>query len=149
MRCPLGRRSVAHFSSAEDRFASFRRRLMISRSLVVFLAIVAGSFGRAAPTFPLQDGERLTYRVSWAIVPGAGEIKIEAHQDTTSKEPQLKVTTTTATRKLARILLKFDATSESIFDLKTGKLVLLHEMSTTGDKKTEHSLTFDYPNHKA
>lgn len=97
----------------------------------------------SAVTLPLQDGERLTYRVSWAIVPGAGEIKIAAKRDTSGPSPQLIVTTKTATRRLARMLLPFDAEAQSIFDLTTGKLLSLHEVSVQRDKHSEHSVAFD------
>ena len=112
------------------------------RSVSLIVCILAS--GRATPALPLQDGERLTYRVSFAIVPGAGEIKIAANQDTSAPNPQLIVTTTTATRKLARMLLPFDAEAKSIFDLKTGKLLSLQETSKQRDKRSEHSVTFDH-----
>jgi hypothetical protein len=102
---------------------------------------------RAAPAMPLQDGERLTYRVSWAIVPGAGEIKISARQDDAAD--RLIVTTNTATRRLARMLLPFEAESNSIFDLKTGRMLSLQETSLTKGKRAEHSVTFDYTSRNA
>ena len=102
---------------------------------------------RAAPAMPLEDGERLTYRVSWAIVPGAGEIKISARQDDAAG--RLIVTTNTATRKLARMLLPFEAESNSIFDLKTGRMLSLQETSLTKGKRAEHTVTFDYPSRVA
>jgi hypothetical protein len=103
----------------------------------------------AAPSFPLQDGEHLSYRVSWAVVPGAGEIKIDAHQENSTGEPRLKVTTTTATRRIARLLLPFDAQSESVFSLVSGKLLSLHETSASRGKKTDHTVAFDYVRREA
>lgn len=97
-----------------------------------------------AATVPLQDGEQLTYRVSWAIVPGAGEIRISGRQDNAGPEPTLVVTTATATRGIARRLLRFDAEATSIFDLKTGRLLSLHETTTQKDKLTAHSVVFDH-----
>jgi hypothetical protein len=102
------------------------------------LAIAA----RGAAALPLQDGERLKYRVSWAIVPGAGEINISARQDAASN--RLIVTTNTATRRLAKMLLPFEAEANSIFDLKTGKMLSLQESSVTKSKRSEHTVTFDY-----
>src|SRR5688500_9612574 len=98
----------------------------IATFLALGLALVTGVC--AAPTLPLQDGERLTYRVSWAIVPGAGEINISAKQDGADR---LIVTTTTATRRLAKMLLPFEAEAKSIFDLNTGQLLSLRETSVT------------------
>lgn len=97
----------------------------------------------SAQGMPLRDGERLSYRVSWAVVPGAGEITISAVNDSAAPRPSLRVTTTTSTRRLARLLLPFDARAESVFDLSTGKLLALTESSQTRDKRAEHTVTFD------
>jgi hypothetical protein len=119
--------------------------------LIHFLAFgIACSALTAAPAqLPLQGGEKLTYRVSWAIVPGAGEIKISAAEDTTSSVPKLVVTTKTATRRLARMLLPFDAQAKSVFDLRTGRLIGLEEKSDQKGKKSEHTVDFDYAARKA
>lgn len=116
----------------------------------IFLFVVASLTAvRAAPSLPLKSGEHLTYRVSWAIVPGAGEIKIDATTDNSGPQPRLVVTTTTATRKLARLLLRFDAKAESVFDLQSGRLLSLHETSTQSDKSAEHAVSFDYTTRQA
>lgn len=99
---------------------------------------------------PLRDGEKLTYRVSWAIVPGAGEIKIAGQHDTTlTGAPRLIVTTTTATRRLARMLLPFDAESKTVFDLQTGRMLSLQESSVQREKKSTHTVAFDYTGRQA
>jgi hypothetical protein len=118
---------------------------MIVRALG-FLCLVVSLTARAAPapTLPLRDGERLTYRVSWAIVPGAGEIKIAATQDNSTPAPQLVVTTNTATRRLARMLLPFEAQSKATFDLASGRMLSLYEDSLAKGKKLGHTVTFDY-----
>lgn len=113
-------------------------------ALLATLALLARPVG----ALPLQDGEHLTYRVSWAIVPGAGEIKVDAHVSPTSPD-QLVVTSTTATRRLAKVLLPFEARASSTFDLKSGQLVSLHEKSLTRAKPSEHTLAFDYPKREA
>jgi len=122
---------------------SFSRRFLFFLAVTGFVALAA----RATP-MPLRDGEQLTYRVSWAVVPGAGEIKIEA-QESPSAADRLIVTTSTSTRRLARLLLPFDATSESVFDLGTGKLLALHEISRQREKRAEHRVTFDYDKREA
>ncbi len=114
----------------------------------VLLALLAVVSLRAA-TPPLGEGEAFTYRVSWAVIPGAGEIKISAQPDTTGPTPRLKVTTTTATKGLARFLLTFDAKAESLFDAKTGKLFSLSELTQQKNKKAEHTVAFDYVAAKA
>jgi len=97
----------------------------------------------------LRDGEAFTYRVSWAVLPGAGMIKISALNDTSGPAPRLRVLTTTATRGFARWLLPFDAKAESFFDTKSGRLLSLTESSKQPDKQSEHSVTFDYATARA
>jgi hypothetical protein len=113
--------------------------------LVFALGIAAPT--RATPTLPLQHGEQLTYRVSWAIVPGAGEIQISARQD--AEKNRLIVTTNTATRKLAKWLLPFEAVANSVFDLKTGRMISLSETNDTKGRHSEHTVSFDYETRKA
>jgi hypothetical protein len=108
------------------------------------LAILAASPLAAAPSLPLQDGERLTYRVSWAVVPGAGEIRIEGRRDESEGRPRLIVSTTTATRRLARMLMPFDADAKSIYDFETGRLLTFREHSEQGEKVGHYRLDFDY-----
>jgi hypothetical protein len=103
---------------------------------------------RAADALPLQPGEHLTYRVSWAIVRGAGEIKIDGEVDPAQPD-RLAVVTTTATRGLARMLLSFHARGESIYDLKTGLLTSIHENQKTKDREKDYTVTFDHEGRRA
>ena len=98
----------------------------------------------AAPALPMYDGERITYRVSWAIVPGAGEIKLAARHVTSAEGTRLVVSQSTHTRRLAKMLLPFEAEAVSTFDVKTGRLLTLHEKSSTRGKKAEHTVTFNH-----
>ncbi len=100
----------------------------------------------ASPEPPLKPGEQLRFSVSWAIVPGAGEITVGA---TTTPDGQLKITTTTATRRLARLLLPFDASADSFYDAKTGRLMSLYERSNTRSKHEEHTVSFNHEKHEA
>ena len=121
---------------------------MTFRAFISFLlALSAACALRGASSLPLEDGERLTYRVSWAIVPGAGEIKISARHDAATN--RLIVTTNTATRRLAKMLLPFEAEANSVFDLKTGKMISLRETNVTKGKRSEHSVVFDYASRQA
>lgn len=116
---------------------------MISRLLVFLVLVSTCAAGPALPAAgaPVVPGERLEYSVSWAIVPGAGEIVVTA---VPNGPDELKVITTTSTRRLAKLLLPFEATGESTYDLKTGRLVSLHERSSTRGKHAEHIISFDY-----
>ncbi len=111
-----------------------------------FILLMLGSLfaSNDLSAIPLSAGERLTYRVSWAIVSGAGEIKISAQEEPGPDGPRLAVTTVTATRYLARLLLPFDAQAKSLFDLKTGRLVSQEETSDQRRKHSAHRISFDY-----
>ena len=111
----------------------------------MFAACSVG-FVRAEMPLPLKDGERLTYRVSWAIVPGAGEIRIAAQRDSDSR---LVVTSSTVTRRLAKMLMPFEAEAKATFDLRTGRWLSLQEKSLLRNKRAEHSVMFDYQQRQA
>ena len=116
---------------------------MIARLVILLAAAGLVCLPLAAAPLPLQAGEQLNYRVSWTVVPGAGEIKVAAANDPAAAG-RLLVTTTTTTRRLAKLLLPFEARAESTFDLATGKLLALQERSATRGKQQEHSVAFDY-----
>jgi hypothetical protein len=97
----------------------------------------------------LQAGEELTYSVRWAILPGAGQIRIAATGHVAEGSPRLSITTKTETRGLAKALLTFQARSESIFDVPGGRLVALHESSVARTKRSDFSIDFDYGNRRA
>ncbi|HEY1109446.1 MAG TPA: DUF3108 domain-containing protein, partial [Opitutaceae bacterium] len=119
----------------------------MKHAFAVILLLALGATLRAA-SLPLRAGEQLVYKVSWAIFPGAGEIRIDATTPPASPD-QLAVVTTTVTRGLAKALLYFDARAESIYDLKSGQLITIHEKSTTRSKAQEHIATFDYAQREA
>ena len=128
---------------------NFRPSHFLAPLLAMLALAVAVRPARADTTLALRDGETLTYKVSWAVLPGAGEIKVAAQNDASGGTPQLKVKTTTTTKGLARLLLKFDAEAESIFDAKTGRLLTLNESNRQNDKKASHKVTFDYAKSQA
>jgi hypothetical protein len=122
--------------------------MTMTRTLPCFLfAFLLAPLLRGAD-LPLQNGESLRYRVSWAILPGAGEINIDARHAPTSPD-RLVVTSSTATRGLAKMLMKFSARSESTFDLSTRRLLSMHETANTRGKETEHTVAFDYASRQA
>jgi hypothetical protein len=62
-----------------------------------------------ADPLALSDGEVMTFRVGWGIFIHAGEIAISARKETDKPEPQLRVTTTTATRGFLGGFFPFEA----------------------------------------
>ncbi len=116
-------------------------------TLAVFTANLLSPL--AASPLPLGDGEQMTFRVGWGIFIGAGEIIIEAKEDSIAEESRLLITTTTQTRGFLKNFFPFKARSEAHFDSSTGQLLLSEETSTSKRKDTNITLTFDYANHTA
>ena len=112
------------------------------------LTALAGALGllssAAHAETALQPGEELTYSVRWAVLPSAGQIRISATQHTAQGAPRLSITTQTETRGLARSLMAFQARSESVFDVSSGRLVSLRESSVARAKRVDYSVEFDY-----
>lgn len=117
---------------------------MKSVRLFLLMTLLLVSARAADANLPLQDGEMLNFRVAWGIFMHAGEIKIVARTETNDGAPQLAVTTTTSTRGVLRKLYRFEAQAESVFDPKTGKMLVLTETSAGGQKKTNTSMEFNY-----
>ena len=98
----------------------------------------------------LRPGEGLTYRVGWGVLGHAGELKIDAKNDTTGDDAaHLQVTMTTSTRGLVRMLYSFEGDAVSLFDARDGRL--LNATATTHSKKekTSASMSFDYEKREA
>jgi hypothetical protein len=116
---------------------------------VLLLLWLAGSaFASAAGALPLQPGERLVYRVSWAILPGAGEIRVGSDLDPVVPG-RVVVTTTTSTRGLTRMVFPFEARSESAYNVDTGLLASIHESSKEKEREREYSVSFDHEGRRA
>jgi len=119
------------------------------KGVVGFVAFAAVSASLMQAETALQAGEQLTYSVRWAVLPSAGQIQISAGRLDVDGSPRLSITTSTETRGLAKSLMTFQARSESIFDLRTGRIVALYESSVARAKRTEYSVDFDYRNRQA
>lgn len=120
---------------------------MVRVTLSLWLGLVAGMrLLVASPGPPLAPGEELRYSVSWAIVPGAGDIVVTAQS---GRAGEITITTNTSTRGLARLLLPFNATADSTYDVASGRLLTLHERSNQRGKHAEHLVNFDYTSHRA
>jgi hypothetical protein len=125
---------------------AWRRLGFLSRA--VGLWVFSASTLASAQT-ALRAGEELTYSVRWAVLSGAGQIRIAATEQCVDGTPRLSVTTSTETRGLAKGLMAFQANSESVFDGRSGQLLSLRESSIARNKHTHHSVTFDYRNRQA
>ncbi len=111
--------------------------------LPVLLLATTSALCGAQPA--LRNGEAMTFRVSWGLFFHAGEIRIAADTATAKDgSPQLRVTTTTETKGLARALYTFNARADAHFDPKTGRLLTYGEMTKTQNRETKNFVTFDY-----
>lgn len=117
--------------------------------LICLLPLLAAIMAAAEPKLALQDGEMLNYRVAWGIFLHAGEITIQARAETNDKTPCTAVTTTTSTRGVLRRLFQFEAQAESVFDQRTGRMLVHTESSAGGRKKTNTAIEFNYGNSTA
>jgi hypothetical protein len=131
-------------TSRRQRALPYFRRLATTLCL---LSLVPSAWLRGETA--LEPGEELTYSVRWAILPAAGEIRIAAARHIEDGTPRLCITTTTETRGFAKTLMTFQARSESVFDLRSGRIIALHESSDARSKHTEYSVEFDHGNQKA
>jgi len=113
-------------------------RLLVAPALMALGASAQGPLG-------LQDGEGLSYRVGWTLIPFVGRIAIAAEEVAGGARKVIRVTTTTSTRGIVRGFYPFDARGESIFDAENGRLLVSSESSTSNDKETKTSMVFDYP----
>ncbi len=115
-----------------------------------FLCLLCAVPAQAATRLALGSGEAFTFRVSAAFFFNAGEIKISAKDETDDNQPCLLVVTTTSTRGMLRAFYPFDARADSVYNLRTGRMVIHTEKSSSGKKKpTDTMLTFDYEHHTA
>jgi len=122
----------------------------VKPSFQTLLFLVLAYITQAAPPLALKDGEALGFNVDWTVIPGAGVIDIRAKNlAPTNENSRLSIITKTSTKNLARAFLKFDATSESIYDSKTGRLLSITENSHAREKTRSHSINFSYKNRTA
>lgn len=112
-------------------------------------AVLSAAPDPSSPINALHPGEAFQYKVAWAVLPGAGEIRINVTDEVVDGTKRLNVTTTTETKGLARLLMRFEAKGEAIYDESTGQCVMLHELSRVKKKTSEHYVTFDYAQKKA
>jgi hypothetical protein len=136
------------FPFLESRHAGWSTSLRRARGALLGGILLLSATSGSAET-ALQPGEELTYSVRWAILPSAGEIRIAASQQESVAGPQLRISTTTETRGLARSLMSFRARADSIFDAETGRILFLEESSVARSKQNEHTVRFDHANRRA
>lgn len=113
------------------------------RGLIAAVLLAASALPDAS-ALPVLPGEELHYRVAWALLPGAGEIRLSAQRQADPAGPRLRVTTHTRTLGLARMLLPFEAHSTADFTLADGRLRWLREETRQRGEQRAHQVAFDY-----
>lgn len=117
-------------------------------SVLAMLAILSARAGDAAAPV-LLPGEMLAYRVGWGPLGHAGNIRIEAKDDTVAGLPATRVVTTTATTGLVRALYRFDGEADMLLDARDGRLLSARASTNARGERTQASIVFDYRNEQA
>lgn len=115
------------------------------RHVLFLLCLLPAVPARADMRLALEPGEAFKFRVGFSLFSNAGEIKVTTKAETNDQQPCLLVVTTTSTRGFVRGFFPFDARADSVFNLRTGRMIVHTEKSSQGKKKpTDTMLTFDY-----
>ena len=111
----------------------------------IFTFLLLSGLARATePVALLQPGEVLTYRVGWGVIGSAGEMKVVASTDMIDGQPRTRVTTSSSTRGLVRMLYSFDGEAQTFFDPRDGRLLTAQAITRSSKDKTHASISFDY-----
>ena len=113
------------------------------RGLIAAVLLSATPCTEASP-LPVLPGEELHYRVAWALLPGAGEIRLHAERQEDPAGARLRVVTHTRTLGLARLLLPFEARATADFTLADGRLRWLREETRQRGELRAHQVAYDY-----
>jgi len=112
---------------------------------ILFFYFLFWSVARSDEQVGLRPGEQLTYRVGWGVFGHAGELKIGAEvAPSGTDDTSLRVTTTTSTRGLVRMLYSFDGGAWSFFNSRNGRLLNASAATRSSKAETHSSISFDY-----
>lgn len=116
------------------------------RPLPLLLLLAAGPALSAAPFTALRDGEKFTYRISFAVFPGAGELVIAARsdRDAATGRDLMRVSTEISSRGIVRSLYELDNRAEGVVDRASGRLLHVRESGQDGKRASDSETTFDY-----
>jgi len=109
------------------------------------LALLPATAASAAPFAVFADGESFTYKVSWAVFPGAGRIVIAARNDVLNGVPVVRLSIDTSTRGVVRLFYSYDDHADAIIDQATGRVLSASDKGGgTGKDASDSTTTFDY-----
>ncbi len=118
------------------------------RPLLAAMALLAALPLRAAPFNVFADGETFTYKVSWAVFPGAGRIVIGARYDSLDGAPVVRIAVDTSTRGVVRVFYSYNDVAEAIVDRTTGRIISASDKGGGGKEASDSTTTFDYAKHQ-
>jgi hypothetical protein len=116
---------------------------MIFRLSLILLSFAVPAAQASGP-LNLRDGEKLVFRVAWGPFSNAGTITIAANEEELEGLGQTRVTTVTSTRGVVRALYPFDGRVDSIFDLRSGKMLAAYANTSAKRKQVRASMVFNY-----
>ena len=122
--------------------------MIIARFLPVAISLLAAASAAAAPFNVFADGETFTYRVSWALFPGAGRIVISAQNETLNGVPVVRISVDTSSRGLVRVFYTYDDHAMAVVDQATGHVLSAGDKSSGGKDASDSETTFDYATRK-
>lgn len=112
----------------------------LSSLLLLALPLVAS----AAPFTAIGDGEKLTYKVGFAIFSHAGDITIAGENEVANGRDVARVTVDTRSRGMVRGLYEFDSKAEAIIDRASGRLLTVHETGADPKRPIDNVFEIDY-----
>jgi hypothetical protein len=119
---------------------------MLSVARLLPLALLAAVSAGAAPFTAIRDGEKLTYKVGFAIFGHAGDITISG---AAAGPDRIGITVDTRSRGIVRGLYEFDNKAEAQIDRPTGRLLSVHESGSDPKRETNSDFVLDYAKHRA
>jgi len=120
--------------------------LLLSNPLVqkLWILLCLPLLAAAAPFTAIGDGEKLTYKVGFAIFTHAGDITIAGKSDTTGGKDLARVTVDTRSRGMVRGLYEFDSKAEAVIDRPSGRLLTVHETGADPKRPIDNDFKIDY-----
>jgi hypothetical protein len=108
--------------------------------LLLALPLVAAG----APFTAIGDGEKLTYKVGFAIFSHAGDITIAGKNEKVGDQDLARVTVDTRSRGMVRGLYEFDSKAVAVIDRPTGRLLTVHETGSDPKRPIDNDFKIDY-----
>lgn len=114
------------------------------RILPAFSLLFLPALAAAAPFTAIGDGEKLTYKVGFAVFSHAGDITIAGQKDAAAGQDRIQITVDTRSRGFVRGLYEFDSKAEALIDRPTGRLLNVRETGADPKRPIDNEFQIDY-----